>query len=152
MQCCGYYRPQAKLYIMVTSVCQEFCPQGGSVHTPSGRQPPWADTSSPLGRQPPVQTPPWSDTPSQIPPLFADTSPWVDTPLGRHPPSRRLLQWTVLECILVVNGFLLPMSMIGPFNCRSRPTKSLNEQQEGISVECQLPTHQQQSAFHSEQV
>ena len=132
MQSCGYYRPQTKLCIMVTSVCQKFCPQGGSVHIPQADNPP--------GRHP-----------------LSDTSPLRRhlllgrPPLGRHPPCRRLLQWTVLECILVVNGFLLPMSMIGPFNCRSRPTKSLNEQQEGISVECQLPAHQQ-PAFHSKQV
>ena len=48
--------------------------------TPPGRHP--------LGRHPPGQTPP----------------PRVDTPLGRHTPLRRPLQWTVrilLECILV---------------------------------------------------
>ena len=59
-----FYRPQTKLQkgYVFTSVCQEFCPQEGSVvhplgrppigrHTPLGRHTQWADT-------PPVQTPP----------------------------------------------------------------------------------------------
>ena len=73
-----FYRPQTNVF---TSMCQEFCSQGGGVH-PLGR-PPWADT--PLGRYPhPEKTPPWTDT------LL---------------PIRRPLQRTVhilLECTLVL--------------------------------------------------
>ena len=53
-----------------TSVCQEFCPQEGSV------QPPWADPlgryslwADALGKHPLSRHPPWTDT------LQADTSP-----------------------------------------------------------------------------
>ena len=70
--CCGiltflaiYYRPQTKLRKgnLFTSVCWEFCPQGGGVHPPRQNPPP--------SRHPPGQTPTlgrhtlWADT---IPP------------------------------------------------------------------------------------
>ena len=68
------------------SMCQEFCSQGGQVHTPLGRQ------ADPPGRC----APPWADAP-----------PWQTPTLGQTPPPphRRLLQKTVcilLECILVL--------------------------------------------------
>ena len=81
----AHYRLQTKLRKgnVFTSMCQEFCSQGGGVH-----QAPWADT--PPGQTHPGQTP----------------------PPDRHPPGRRLLQWTVrilLECILV-SRYLLVIS------------------------------------------
>ena len=77
-----HYRPQTKLRKgnVFTSVCQEFCPQGGC-------------TPHLLGRHPPRQTPPGRQPLGRHPPP------------GKSPPSRLLLQWTVrilLECILVV--------------------------------------------------
>ena len=70
------------------------------------------------GQTLPKQTPTWADiiradtstpgqtSPRQTPPR--QTPPWIDTPLGRHPSSRRLLLRTVrilLECILVASFF-----------------------------------------------
>ena len=63
-------------------------------HTPPGRHP--------LGRHPPGPTP----APGQT----RQTPPQIETPLGRHPHSRRLLQRTVrilLEFILVLISFLI---------------------------------------------
>ena len=109
-----------------TSVCQEFCPQGGGClpqcmlgypPPPRSRQhppeltpsrpdkPPRADTP------PPDQTPPWADTPPE------QTPPGPDTPCSsrppRHTPREGRLQHTVyerpvrilLECILVFHWF-----------------------------------------------
>ena len=88
----GYlYRPQTKLRKgnVFTSVCQEFCPQGGLPQCMLGY--------TPLGGQTPQrQTPHAGIHPGQAPP--GGSPPWAD------PPSRRLLQRTVhilLECILV---------------------------------------------------
>ena len=85
-----YYRPQTKLRKgnVFTSLCQEFCPQGGGCvcqTTPSGQTrqtapgrqtPPWTDGQT---RQtpPPGQTPPWADTLRQTP-SRADTPPPAD--------------------------------------------------------------------------
>ena len=83
-----------------TSVCQEFCTQGGS-----------ASASVHAGMQPPKQTPPWSRTPRTRHPPPEQTPPGPDT----HPPpyhgSRH--QHTVNErpvsilpeCILVNANF-----------------------------------------------
>ena len=81
-QCRPYYRPQTKLRKgnVFTSVCQEFCQQGGCVcqtPTPAPRQ---ADTP-PVDIPWQANTPPPTDTP-----LGRHPSPWqADTPLGRHP-------------------------------------------------------------------
>ena len=79
-----------------TSVCQQFCPQGGGVCLSAC----W-DTH-PLDRYPPGQTPPGR-------PLLGRH------PLGRHlPASRRLLLQAVcilLECFLVIFLFSLKVSM-----------------------------------------
>ena len=66
----AHYRLQTKLRKgnVFTSVCQEFCSQGGGVH-----HAPWADT--PPGQTHPEQTPPRTDTPRQ-------TATAVD---GTHP-------------------------------------------------------------------
>ena len=89
-----YHHPQTKLQKgnVFTSMCQEFCPQGGAVQLPGQtlhRQTP------PLGRYPPKQTPP------------RQTSPWADTPLrqtataagGTHPTGMHscLIMWTNLR-------------------------------------------------------
>ena len=63
-----------------TSVCQEFCPQGGSA------------TNHPLGRDTPGQTPPRSRHPwgGRPPPPRADTPLWEQTapfPQEQTPPS-----------------------------------------------------------------
>ena len=78
-----------------TSVCQEFCPQGGSasVHAPPG-----ADTPSPWSRHPPRADPPRA----------------ADTPQEQTPPGSRL-QHTVNErpvCILLEFGSILVMTYI----------------------------------------
>ena len=64
--------------------------QGGSLSL-SVSVPTWVET--PLGRQPPRQTPPWADTPR------ADTMHWADTPPPRRPLQRAVR--ILLECILV---------------------------------------------------
>ena len=105
------YRPQTKLRKgnVFTSMCQEFCPQGGRCLTdtpqadtpPPGRHPsprqtplPQADTPPP-GRHPQADTP-QADTPCrqtpprQTPPAgrhpLRQTPPYRHTPPGRHPP------------------------------------------------------------------
>ena len=83
------YRPQTKLRKgnVFTSMCQEFCPQGGVCHTL-----PWqADT--PPGRQ----TPPWADPPQ------ADT-PRADTP----PPADGYCSG---RCTFYWNAFLFHLSL-----------------------------------------
>ena len=106
-----------------TSVCQEFCPQGGrvsaSVHagihplgadTPHQTPPP--QTRPPGSRHPPDQTPREQTCPRTRPPQTRP--PGADTPWTRHPldqtpppPSRQchiVYEWPVcilLECILV---------------------------------------------------
>ena len=76
-----------------TSVCQEFCPQGGgvsaSVHAgvyPSPRE------QTPQSRQhPPEQTPLWTrHTPPGADPPGPGTPPWEQTPPDQaHPPGSR---------------------------------------------------------------
>ena len=62
-----------------SSVCQEFCPQGGSASVHAGIQPP--------GTPPPADTSPRQTTPLGRHPLQADTLQ-ADTLLGRHPAGR----------------------------------------------------------------
>ena len=81
-----YYRPETKLWKgnVFTSVCQEFCPQGGEVYTPARKTGKRPRADIPLGR------PPWqADTPlgrhtslGRHP--FGQTPLWADTSLGRH--------------------------------------------------------------------
>ena len=85
-----------------TSVCQEFCPQGGEGvclsacwDTPPEQTPPGADTPQEQTPYPPEQTPPsrsrppspGPDTPPEQTPSQEQTPPRPDTPLTRHPPS-----------------------------------------------------------------
>ena len=51
-----YYRPKSNVF---TSVCQEFCPQGGVYPSMHWGRPPGQTHKPPL----PGQTPPWTDTP-----------------------------------------------------------------------------------------
>ena len=112
-----------------TSVCQEFCPQGGrvsaSLHagipplgadTPRTRYPPWTRRTTPWSRPPPEQTPLEADNPQtrhspwdQTPPSGADDPPRPGTPTGSRPPRNRTPPPRInvrpvrilLECILV---------------------------------------------------
>ena len=64
-----------------TSVCQEFCTQGGPASMHAEMQPPGPD---PPGSRPPWSRPPREQTP---PPPGADNPPGADTPQNRHPPG-----------------------------------------------------------------
>ena len=81
----SYYHPQTKLWKgnVFTSVCQEFCPQGGLSQHALGQtpRPVHAGIHTPpcpvhVGMHPPGQTPPC--------PVHAE----IHTALGRHPPGQ----------------------------------------------------------------
>ena len=76
-QYCHYYRPQTKLRKgnVFTSVCQEFCPQGGVYASMHWGRHPRAGTHHPR-----AGTPPWQ---VHYP---AGTPPMAGTPLGRYTP------------------------------------------------------------------
>ena len=70
-----------------TSVCQEFCPQGGRGclpqgmlgYTPPDQTPPWDQTHPPGSRSPPDQTPP-----EQTPPTGKQTAAYGQRAAGTH--------------------------------------------------------------------
>ena len=94
------YRSQTKLQKgnVFTSVCQEFCPQGGGVHPLCrpllGRHPPLAHplcrhkppwTHTPNWHTATGHTPPWTPRWTDTHPLVRHPWPCADNPLGRHP-------------------------------------------------------------------
>ena len=96
----SFYRPQIKLRKgnVLTSVCQEFCPQGADVHL-LGRHP-QTDTAPP--QAPPGQTPPRQTPPGQTPP-WADTPPRQTPPIGRHSPlGRHPPKWPLQRTVRIL--------------------------------------------------
>ena len=90
------------------SVCQEFCPQGGSASVHAGILPPRHPEQTPGSRHPPNQAPPRpGNPPEQTPP--EQTPPWDQAPPrrygqragGTHPTG---MQSCFLYCFTTLSG------------------------------------------------